>query len=170
MRQVKCQITGEWGTSDTFVKIKDKYYKSQEIYDKEQHRKDIHKQLIDFVCYKLLDYQKGQKFPTSLTKKLKELSFYDDEVVLKTVQDYENDIVFWLNKKGIDKEYGKISYIFAIINSHINDVYNQWKREKLTQEKNSQINQDTNIDIDINKIETKHKEKDLSAWLEDDDI
>lgn len=39
-RPCKCAITGEKGTTDTFVKIGKKYYKSQEIYDKWQEEKN----------------------------------------------------------------------------------------------------------------------------------
>ena len=74
-RPCKCAITGEKGTTDTFVKINGKYYKSQEIYDTNQMKKAKRKELIDFVCREFLGYGNGQPFPTSLPKKLNELSF-----------------------------------------------------------------------------------------------
>ena len=42
-RSCKCAITGEVGTTDTFVKIGSKYYKSQEIYDADQRKKQTYK-------------------------------------------------------------------------------------------------------------------------------
>ena len=167
-RPVKCAITGEQGTADTFIKIGTKYYKSQEIYDTVQRQKDLHKQIVNLICYELLDYQKGQKFPTLLTRKLKELDFYDNEVILKTVQNYKNDIIYWMNRKQIDSDTGKIYYIFAIINDHINDVYNQWKHDKkqIVKEEKSEI--EVSTDIDIKDLGTNKEGKDISEWLEDD--
>lgn len=168
IRTVKCAITGEQGTSETFIKIGSKYYKSQEIYDITQQQKNLHKLIVDSICYELLDYQKGQKFPTLLTKKLKELGFYDNEVILKTVQDYKNDIAYWMNRKSIDTDTGKIYYIFAIINDHINAVYNQWKHDKkqVVKEEKSEI--DVGADVIIENLGTNKKGKDISEWLEDD--
>ena len=65
-RPCKCAITGEKGTTDTFVKINGKYYKSQEIYDADQKSKAKRKELIDYVCREFLRYGNGQPFPTSL--------------------------------------------------------------------------------------------------------
>lgn len=70
-RSCKCHITGETGTTDTFVKIGKYYYKNQEIYDAEQKQKETYKSLIDYICYEFLGYGDGQPFPTSLPKKLR---------------------------------------------------------------------------------------------------
>lgn len=166
--KVKCAVTGEKGTNDTFVKIKGKYYKSQEVYDNAQKQKDLYKEIKNIICYELLDYQTGQKFPTMLTKKLKELEFYDNEVILNTINNCKNDISYWMNRKNIESDTGKIYYIFAVMSSHINDEYRKWKREsqrKIKEEK-SEIN--IGHDISIENIGTNVKGKDISAWLEDD--
>ena len=66
-RPCKCAITGEKGTTDTFVKINGKYYKSQEIYDANQMKKAKRKELIDFVCREFWGTEMGNRFlPHSL--------------------------------------------------------------------------------------------------------
>lgn len=41
LRAVRCKITGEYGTIDTFYKAPDgKYYKSKEIYQHEKNEKN----------------------------------------------------------------------------------------------------------------------------------
>ena len=89
-------------------------------------------------------------------------------MILKTVQNYKNDIIYWMNRKQIDSDTGKIYYIFAIINDHINDVYNQWKHDKkqIVKEEKSEI--EVSTDIDIKDLGTNKKGKDISEWLEDD--
>jgi hypothetical protein len=168
IRKVKCAITGEDGTNETFIKIGNKYYKSQEIYDEFQRKKILRQQIIDFICYNLLDYQKGQKFPSLITNKLKDLEFYDNEVILKAFQDYENDIVYWMNHKNFTSSAGKIGYMFAIVNNHINDIYDQWKRDKKQTIKEEKSEIQVNTDIVIKDLGTNKKGKDISEWLEDD--
>ena len=98
-----------------FVKINGKYYKSQEIYDADQKSKAKRKELIDYVCREFLRYGNGQPFPTSLPKKLNELSFYDDDVILETFKRCASDIHYQMEHKQFSAEYNKIAYMFAII-------------------------------------------------------
>lgn len=167
-RKVKCAITGEYGTNEIFIKIGSKYYKSQEIYNEDKQRKELHKKIVDTILNEFLDYQQGQVPSSLLFKKLKELEFYDNEVILKTIQQQSDTIKYWMNNKEFKNENGKISYMFAIIKGSINDVYKEWKREqnRIKQVKKSKID----INIDIENINTTQKGKDISKWLEDDDI
>ncbi len=166
-RKVKCQITHEWGTSDTFVKIEDKYYKSREIYDAEQKRKEAYKTLIDYVCTEFLGYGDGQPFPTSLPKKIKELSFYDNEVILETFKKCHDEICYWLEHKQFKTEYGKISYIFAIVRDKIADV----NSEKIRREQQNSHTKEVEIECDdISGIGTKKRGKDISDFLDDDEF
>lgn len=167
-RIVKCQITHEVGNTDIFVKIGGKYYKSQEIYDNYKKQTELHKKIVDIIVNDFLDYQQGQIFPTMLLKKLKELDFYPNEVVLKTIENNHDNICYWMNKKEFSNDIGKISYIFAIIKNNINDIYKNWKRNQQiqTQENNTNIE----VSLDIQEINTTQKGKDITAWLEDDDI
>lgn len=167
-RRCKCQITKEFGNTDIFIKIDGKYYKSQEIYDNHKKEQELRKEIIDIVLYDFLHYQQGQVFPTILTKKLKELDFYPNEVILKTIEVNSDNIRYWMDNKEFDSDYGKIAYMFAIIKNTINDVHRDWKREKRIkrEEKKSSID----INIDIQDINTAQVGKDISNWLEDDEL
>jgi hypothetical protein len=167
-RKVKCAITGEDGTNETFIKIGSKYYKSQEIYDQDRRCKDLHKKIVDIILNDFLNYQQCQIPSSLLFKKLKELEFYDNEVILKTIEQQSDTIKYWMNNKEFQNDNGKIAYLFAIIKGSINDVHKEWERNKIVQQKENQTSID--INIDIKQINTSQKGKDITAWLEDDDI
>ena len=165
-RKVKCYETGEWGNSDTFYKAPDNhYYKSKQIYEQRQKRNQDYNQIKDIVCFEFLGYQKGQRFPTILTRKLNELSFYPNEVILETIQDQQENIIYWLNHKDFNSDYNKIAYIFAIISNHINDVYQQWKQKQYAKQKSKEIEK-----IQVEDIRPSvHKCSDISNWLDEDE-
>lgn len=166
-RACKCRITGEVGTTDTFVKIGKYYYKNQEIYDAEQKRRETYKTLIDYICNEFLGYGDGQPFPTSLPKKLQELSFYDYDTILETFQKCHDDICYWLEHKQFESEYGKLSYIFAIVNGKIADV-NSERQHRAQQSENTKK---TEIECgDLSKLGTKRRGKDISNFLNDDEL
>ena len=166
-RSCKCHITGETGTTDTFVKIGKYYYKNQEIYDAEQKRKETYKSLIDYICYEFLGYGDGQPFHTSLPKKIKELSFYDYETILETFQKCHDDICYWMEHKQFETEYGKLSYIFAMVKDKLSDV----RSDRIRREKQSENTKKTEIECgDLSSIGTKHRGKDISSFLNDDEL
>jgi len=166
-RKCKCAITGEIGTVDTFIKIGSKYYKSQEIYDAEQKKKQSYKKLIDYICREFLGYGNGQPFPPILPKKIKELSFYSNEVILETFKECANDIHYWIEHKQFSNEYGRISYIFTIVKGRIADVAKQEKRKAALNDrvKSSVIECD-----DLSLIGSKQHGKDISRFLSDDEF
>jgi len=167
-RKVKCQVTQEYGMSDEFIKIDNKYYKSQQVYDQYKKNTEDYKLLINLICNDFLNYQKGQVFPTMLTKKIKELEFYPNEVIIKTVEKNYETLKYWMDNKEFSNDTGKISYLFAIIKGNINDIYKEWKRNNLTEqyEKKSIIDTEENIET----LNTTQKGKDISNWLEDDEL
>ena len=165
-RKVKCQITGEYGTSDVFYKADNgKYYKSKELYDVWNKENEDRKHVIERFAIEFLDYVPGQVFPTILTKKLKELEFYGYDVINKTIDKSYDSIQYALRNKDFRNDVGKISYIFAIIKNNINDVYKQVVKGEKEQKREYDI--DTSVDID--NIQTTHTEKNITKWLEDDD-
>lgn len=165
-RRVRCVVTKEYGTSDTFYKADDNhYYKTKEIYEQNKQDKKYRSLIKDTICFNFLEYQKGQKFPTILTKKLKDLSFYPNEVIYQTIQDQKENIEYWVKHKEFSSDYGKIAYIFAIITNHINDVYRSWKTKKYQQNKQEQIQKEP-----VEIIQSKqHENTDISKWLDGDD-
>ena len=160
-RRVKCQITKEYGDSDTFIKIGRYYFRDQDTYDKEEKRKALRKELTYFICSEFLDYKPGQRFPALLSKKLKELDFYNDEVIFEAFRQKQSDIKFWMNNKQFDGDYGRLSYIFAIISNSIGDIYRTAQRTK-RQEK--LIEQEVHTD-DLEIAGTSVKAKNLADWL-----
>lgn len=165
-RKVKCFITGEEGTSDTFVKIGSHYYKSQAVYDQYRHEIDTRNAIVTRIANEFLGYQTGQKFPAYIQKKLNELNYYSYDVILKTIDKMSDKIMYYMNNKEFKNESGKISYIFAIISNNINDVNKeyQWKRKNEEHEHHTEI-----VDIP-EEIPTPSKVKDISSWLDGDDM
>lgn len=167
-RQCKCQVTGEKGTTDTFYKADNgKYYKSKEVYDIWNKENEDRKNVIEKFAVDFLDYKPGQVFPTILTKKLKELEFYGYDVINRTIDKAYNSIQYAIQHKDFKNDVGKISYIFAIIKNNINDVYKQVVQEE--KENKSETVCEINNEVDIDNIQTNHKEKNIKKWLEDDD-
>lgn len=165
-RQCKCKVTGEKGTTDTFYKADNgKYYKSKEVYDIWNKENEDRKNVIEKFAVDFLDYKPGQVFPTVLTKKLKELEFYGYDVINRTIDKAYNSIQYAIQHKDFKNDIGKISYIFAIIKNNINDVYKQVVQE----EKRSETVCEIDNEVDIDNIQTNHKEKNIKKWLEDDD-
>ena len=165
-RKCKCAITGEIGTTDTFVKIGSKYYKNQEIYDADQKKKQSYKELIDYICREFLGYGNGQPFPPILPKKIKELSFYSNDIILETFKQCSDDIHYWIENKQFSTEYGMISYMFTIVKSHIADVA---KQEKRISASNKQANNLIECG-DLSIIGSKKQGKDISRFLNDDEF
>jgi len=169
-RKVRCQVTGEYGTSDTFYHAPDKcYYKTKELYENKIKESEARKQIVDTICFDFLDYQKGQVFPKILTNKLKELSFYSNQTILKTIEECRENITYWMRHKEFDSDYGKIAYIFAIIRNKINDVYKEEQKQKRQESKAEAALENQTINgIDIQNISVNHDKKDISKWLEED--
>jgi len=167
-RKVKCYVTGETGTNDTFVKIGSHYYKSQAVYDAYRHEIDTRKAIISIIAKDFLNYTDGQKFPPYIQTKLNELSFYSNDVILATIEKTKNSIIYYTTNKEFRNEAGKIAYIFAIIANNINDINKEYKA-KLQSEKREHITELPPVSIAVSNTSAP-KGKDISDWLEDEDI
>lgn len=165
-RKVKCAITGKYGTSDEFIKIDGKYYSSYEIYAEHVKSAEYWKKLVNILACDILGYESGQSFPTLLTKRLKDLSFYDNEIIYRTVLYSEDAIKYSMKMKNFANDHARISYIMAILKSNINTVFKQVIEER--KELKKQPSQ-TNIDIDgMNENKNPiQKTKDISRFIED---
>lgn len=179
-RKVKCKATGELGDADEFVKIDGKYYKSQEVYDAMRRDKDFREQAMKIILYDFLHYEVGRPYPTLLNKKYTELtSFYSNEVILETVKEVHDSLEECCERKDFSSEYGKIAYIFAAINSHIGDVYNQKKRLEKQQQYAKARRESENVDLTVSmlndcmipkSVSTYKTTRNLSQFLEEGDI
>lgn len=166
-RRCKCAITGEIGDTDTFVKIGNRYYKSREIYDKVQREKESYKNLVDYICTEFLGYGDGQPFPPILPKKLKELSDYSNNVIMEAFRKSSDNIRYALDHKTFSGEYGKIAYIFAIVKNRISEVAAEEARLQKQMEHVKQIRLECS---ETGISGTKAKGKNISSFLEDDDM
>lgn len=166
-RKVKCFVTGEEGTNETFVKIGTHYYKSQEIYEQYRHEVDTRNAIVTMIANNFLGYQSGQKFPAYIQKKLKEFDFYSNDVILATLEKMSDTIQYYMNNKDFKSESGKISYIFAILSNNINDINKQFKHNKKV-EKEHKTEIMTLSEIDISRPAPKGR--DISDWLDEEDL
>ena len=161
-RKVKCQLTGEWGTSDTFFKAENGlYYKSEQLYNDWQRKKKARTAAIDFFCVRFLGYEPGSVFPTWLTKKFKEYEDrYGFEKLLLCLKQQAGYIEYAISRKdfGGDTRW-KINYIFAIINNYINDT-----RETPATPVRHQISEPEPI-AELRQTQTT---KDMRGWLDDE--
>ena len=137
------------------------YYCSKEEYDGIQLNLIMRKSTYTLLHDEILNYDEKQIIQN---KKLEELGkSYGWEVVFKTFKHCEKDINFWVNQKNFNSEYNKISYIMAIILSHINDIYMQHKKEKNKKENNTYI--DINMLNDDEAVPIKTNTNDISQFL-----
>ena len=161
-RKVKCHITGEEGTVNTFVKIGKFWYKSKEVYDEDKKKKEKHRELIDYICRQFLGYGNGQPFPTYLENKLKELRYYDDDVILETFIECNKDIKYWLRNKKFNSDYNRVCYMFAIIRNKIPEVNKKYIRREKELAKENSIKEFTDPELTTG---TPNKGKDISEFL-----
>jgi len=144
---VVCRITGEKGKSNEFIKIGRYYYKSQEIYDKHQNELKCRDEIFDII-HDILGYKKDQLLPKSVKDKINktigiiisQYKFYEYSIILTTFKLYKNQIIYYMSLKEFDNENQKISYIFAVIQNNINDVYKRIENAKIAKEKTKNVN------------------------------
>ena len=167
-RKVKCAITGETGTSDTFYRGPDKrYYKSEELYNEIKQKRELHRRLVGEILM-MLGYEDGMVAPPVVNKKLKELSFYGDDIILETLHDCFQKIEFALRTRDFANEYNKISYVMAIVKNNINDVYLKHQRE---QKQQARAQAAASNEIHFEDIElaagqkTDNRHTDISRWV-----
>lgn len=162
--KVKCQVTNEYGTSDIFIKIGGKYYKSQEIYD--EHMKQLQcKDDIFNIVYEILGYDNRQVLPKEVKDKIdyfvgissSKYLYYRYDIVLLTFKLYKNQIIQCINNKDFKNEKSKISYIFTIIKNNINDVYLRIQNANKAKEKTENVDTQ-NIEYSGAEYKTKTKE------------
>ena len=113
-RSCKCHATGEYGNVELFYRPKGQkyYFKDKETYENWKIEEDLRKlkvqkrKKINERIAELIDYKKGQTFPTIIAKEIKDL----DEVTIN--QKIE------AHKKEIDKlkiKSDKISFFVKFI-------------------------------------------------------
>ena len=122
-RKVRCQVTGEYGTNDTFYKVGRKYYKSKEIYDEWYLEKTAREKVIEIITRDFLGCEPKQSPPPVLFSEIKRLEFYPYKTILHTVKTKYDDITRVVSTKEFKDAAAKVRYIFAIIGNSIVDIY-----------------------------------------------
>lgn len=167
-RNVKCCITGKWGTSDTFIKIDGRYYENQEVYDWHKRMCNCWRLMIDKITVDYLGYQKGEPYPTILNKRLKSLDFYDNEVIYRTVLYCDDIILNAMRTKEFESTYMKIQYILGILRNNIAKVWKIVREErKAAKEQHKKLDDIVYIESLDNVDNPKQINKDISKFVED---
>lgn len=162
MRRCKCQITGEWGTVSTFYKVRHKgrnlYYKNEATYLKSIEDKKKKAELNTFVANEVLNYDNGQYLPPLFLKKINELNkLYPMDVITETFKRNKDDLQYWMSQDSkFSNEYGKISYMIAIIKNNINNEYEKWK----IKQRRDRVDNTVNVDVDLIDIHIGNKKSD----------
>lgn len=188
---VKCMATGAKGPRNTFYKAPNgRYFQSEAVYQawlegrrREKAKKDrpkpqkkagrtseSYKKICDTIAvYIGYDEEAGQPMPTIVFRKLKELEFYSDEIILMTLEESRSAIQWAMTNKKFDNDSAKATYMMAIVRNNIGSVY---RREKDKTKKAAKQESDTDIDamIDLSNIGIVHKGNDVSSLLGGDDL
>ena len=143
-RLVKCNATGEMLPVKDCVRIEGKYYKSEEAYNNMIEIKEKWQKITQTIIYEIFEYEFGQKPATVIFKFIKELKFYEPDIILRVLDDNKDYLINIIRNKDFVSDYNRCAYIFAIINSKANELYRKYKKEKREQEK---INSTMQVDM-----------------------
>lgn len=164
-RPVKCFVTGEKGTSDTFVKHDNHYYKSEEVYQDYRKEMDYRTKIIDLMVYDYMGYTKEMPFPTILNKRLRAIEHFGYETIYRTLIGQDANIRKAINTKTFDSDYLKMMYILAIVR---NNIFQTWKivlaEKRAAKNKNKEVPETTLQDVEeVNN--PKQQVKNISKFL-----
>ena len=169
-RKCKCKICGKQLTTDTAFKVtndkKNTYYCSKEEYDLSIQITKERDECFNYIaeCMRL-------KFCTPFIKKEINylLPYYDYPIIKRAFKDNIKSIDWFLDNNENNSEFGKVRYIFTIIQNNINKSAKDYKEE---QEKMRLLfKKENDIDIElINKLDNKNNKinniHDISNFLD----
>ena len=169
MRRVKLQDTGEYSTDNLAYKAPNKkYYSNQAAYEKMRRNAEYRAKCIDTIMG-LLEYKSFMKLPTLFYKRLNECEGYGFDVVYRCIQMKAKDIQWAVRNKEFSSEVGKIMYIWAILNNHMNDALKEVVAERRAEEKRkitTAVEESVNVDLDIEN--KQQRSVNISEFLEDE--
>lgn len=181
MKLVKCQICGKKIDKDTAyhwvheTKTGNKYNKyacSLEEFENDKRDKELYKK-TQYLTDDILGYKCVNNTRNAKIKELQEAGFTNEQI-FRCFKKYKNEIEYWINANGIDKEYNKIAYMFGVINNVIKDFSkederaNRWEQYKQTEEEVDIILTENETDEDVkNRLKNKKNKDDnpLNAFL-----
>lgn len=122
--------------------------------------------LIDKML-EIMKFEPNAKFPTSFTKKLKELKESYSYVEVKyTIFKLEQNLVWAVENKEFQSDYNKVNYLMAIVQNNIN----QYRKELYEINKKQMVMQKSNDSdlsaINDNRIIKRTQRIDMSELLD----
>lgn len=187
-RKVRCVYCREYGTDETFYKVRkdsfsnrfsyyctiDEYNIDMENQRKKEEETSKYKELMQYVMEEIYNYEKGMVFPSSLIRRIQKLrEFYDYKTIMSAFKQSKEAVIWAINNKHFENEYNKTAYIMAIVNNNINDVYLNNKR--LESQREIQLQRENSLDVELfndaansNIPIKKSKVRDISSFLDDD--
>lgn len=165
-RQVKCQITKEWGSSDDFFKAPNgKYYKSEEVYQQWKRTSKLRNQCISTLC-DVAGYNENIVVPTFLNKMVNDLgNKVGFDVLNETIQRHYKDFVWANEHKEFTTEINRLFYYQSIIKNNVVDVYQEYQDRK-----DQQRREDSFVPPDdLNAGHIVKRGKDLTTLLGEDE-
>lgn len=146
-------------------KIVRKRYCSEDEFNEYQHEMTCRKMIFD-IMRDLLRYEDKQILPTTVNKKVSELhNGYTYNSIYETFISCMETLKYWCGIDGkFDKEYQKISYIFAIITNSINEIDKKIKRGKELDKKKDAHTVEFDVFNDMPIVTTN--KRDISSFLD----
>ena len=108
--------------------------------EKELHERDLELyKKIQLITDEILTYPCVNNNRNKRIKELQDVG-YSNEVIYRCFKQYKEDIIHWINTNGIEKEFNKLAYMFAVVSANIKDFSiedeknNAWvKTEEVTE-------------------------------------
>lgn len=120
LRAIRCRITGEYGTIDTFYKAPDgKYYKSKEIYQHEKNEKKYRNKIISTINSKILTTTKSN-CDSFIGKMIKE-SGLDNQTLYNQLND-RLDYIKKITDYSNESDLSKILLAFSVITKNTTEI------------------------------------------------
>lgn len=141
---------------------KGRYWSSKKAWERKQSQLLYRSKCID-LFRELLAYMPSVPLPTYVYKLLGTLEGYGYDVVYQTFVDKSKDIQWALDNKQFNNEYGKVKYVFSIVQNSINYVYKRMQKEKTRVAMIPEVTEE-NIELKQRQQETK----DISRFLLED--
>lgn len=168
-RKVKCHVTGESGTNEIFVKIDGHWYKSRDIYEQDKLNKETFNKVKNLIFFELLGMKSGDKYPSFLTKMLREYVNYSNVVLLRILENNKDYIRRYIETHDFNSDYNKLRFISAIISNHVNQEQKRYDREQTEKKKLKEVSESEVMNIatmnDSLTSPPKQEVHDISHWL-----
>lgn len=169
-RMVKCFATGEIGNSLDYVHHGNHWWKSEEVYKAYGESMMYRRKAYDLYG-DIINYESWQIFPSYVHKRFMNFKQYGWECIYKNMLQCEESMRWAIAHKDFANSIAQTAYLFAIMNSSINETYGKLKKEKaeaaLAAKKAAEATK-YEEDVDLSTAQTAPKQKrDISKWLDD---